>query len=245
MAAALRTPYHRRAAPRADHAWIVDDFVCSSPLPYPISWCGACGSFGYPYINKCNASGFDLSSAMLRHTYGALAPRTPAIQAHLLTLRQRPYFPANRTGMDESAFIYVPRAFVADVSACRVHVAYHGCGVQRGVMGPNWAAHIGLLEWAEANALLVLFPQADTTVDWAACWDWTGETGAGFDTRDGLQLATVAGMLRDLQRIVSNGTEPARGAWSNRGAIVEQSWGATRATGGDSTPTDPHVPSPR
>ena len=147
---------------------------------------------------------------MLRHIYGELAPREPAIDGNLRTLPQRRYFPANCTsaqvGMDESAYIYVPRPCVDDVASCRVHVAYHGCGVQRGVMGPNWAAHIGLLEWAETNALLVLFPQANTAVDAAACWDWTGETGTEFDTREGLQLTTVANMLRDLPHIVLNGS---------------------------------------
>ena len=192
----------------ADHAWVVDSVVCSSWLPYPLSWCGEGSSFGYPFINKCPTSGFDLSSRMFQHIYGELAPREPAIDGNLRILPQRRYFPANCTsaqvGMDESAYIYVPRPCVNDVASCRVHVAYHGCGVQRGVMGPNWATHIGLLEWAETNALLVLFPQANTAVDAAACWDWTGETGPEFDTREGLQLTTVANMLRDLPHIVSN-----------------------------------------
>jgi len=111
-------------------------------------------------------------------------------------------------GLDAEAFAYVPAGCAADVLKCRVHVAYHGCGVQKELMGAGWARHVGLTQWAESNRIVLLFPQTQSTDlegpgntdSHDGCWDWTGQlTGADFDTLSGPQIATVIAVLADLQ----------------------------------------------
>lgn len=79
---------------------------------------------------------------------------------------------------------------------------YHGCVWGAEYTGTDVLMRLGLAEWAEALDLVVVFPQASSTVDGAGCWDWTGKTGTLFDTRRGAQLHAVAGLLKDLRRIL-------------------------------------------
>jgi len=61
---------------------------------------------------------------------------------------------------------------------------------------------LGFIEWAEGSGVVLVFPQASSTQDAAGCWDWTGKTGPLFDTKQGVQLATVAALVADLPNIL-------------------------------------------
>ena len=59
------------------------------------------------------------------------------------------------------------------------------------------ARHAGFSEWAESNAIILVFPAAHASVNYG--WDWTGAVvGPLFDTKHGAQLQTVIAMLSDL-----------------------------------------------
>ena len=68
--------------------------------------------------------------------------------------------------------------------------------------------------------MIVVYPQAAATPHVGkGCWNWDSYTyDPWFDTRWGMQLGTVANLLRDLPRALkglqafSNGTMPAEAA---------------------------------
>jgi len=204
-------------ATKAAHVWSVDDGDCT---------CGACwlqnatGLTPRPCCNVNNCE-FDLSGAMLAKFYGAdaLRPRTTASAHHLRWVEQWRYLPAtadrnaSASTMLRWAPVYVPQKCAADVDACRVHVNYHGCMDKP--RGPTingwldrllWVRNIQLNEYAEANAIVILYPQAAGSIDIGeGCFNWASyEDDPLFDTRLGVQLNTVVNVLNDLKHALNH-----------------------------------------
>ena len=87
----------------------------------------------------------------------------------------------------------------AAAAACHVHVAYHGCHQEYGVLNTTFVWHAGYNEWAEPNRIIILYPQALTTVlNPKGCWDWWGYTGKDYASNLGLQLTSIRRMVRAL-----------------------------------------------
>ena len=105
--------------------------------------------------------------------------------------------------MLEHAFLYVPVS-CAEGASCGVHVAIHGCTQSAEFVGDAFAAGAGYNEWAEANNLLVLYPQVASSkfapMNPYGCWDWWGYTGSDYATRDGKQVQVIVGMIETLDR---------------------------------------------
>jgi poly(3-hydroxybutyrate) depolymerase len=60
----------------------------------------------------------------------------------------------------------------------------------------SYVKHAGYNEWAEANSILMLYPQTlASLVNPKGCWDWWGYTGSAFASNAGVQLATVRNMV--------------------------------------------------
>jgi poly(3-hydroxybutyrate) depolymerase len=66
----------------------------------------------------------------------------------------------------------------------------------------SFAKETGYNRWADANRIVVLYPQAAKSWFWPfnpwGCWDWWGYSGADYATRNAAQLATVHAMLTAL-----------------------------------------------
>ena len=110
--------------------------------------------------------------------------------------------------MAEQGFVYVPSACRA--GGCRVHVAFHGCRQGEDQIGRRFVEGAGYNPWAEANRLIVLYPQTIARNGWAAgsyrwvlnpkgCWDWWGYSSVDYATRNGPQMAAVHKMVDRLQ----------------------------------------------
>ena len=65
-----------------------------------------------------------------------------------------------------------------------------------------FAAGTGYNEWAEANKLLVLYPQVASSkiapMNPYGCWDWWGYTNEDYATKDGPQIKVIKAMLDAL-----------------------------------------------
>ena len=151
----------------------------------------ACATTEPPYINDCD---YDAAGALLAHLLGPLTPASSA-QGRLLRFDQRPF--AEGAWMADEGFVYVPKS--CESSQCRIHVAFHGCR-QAGEQFPRDA---GYNRWADANRLIVLYPQAVESWNWQAfnprgCWDWWGYTGSVYHTRNGPQVRAVIAMVDRL-----------------------------------------------
>jgi len=169
----------------------------------------ACGTSEPPYINRCGD--FDAAGELLRHLLGPLEPRRAPDAGALLTFDQRPFIdgPPADISMAEQGFVYLPAACRA--GGCRVHVAFHGCRQGEDQIGRRFVEGAGYNPWAEANRLIVLYPQTVARTGWVAgsyrwilnpkgCWDWWGYSSADYATRNGPQLEAVRRMVDRLQQ---------------------------------------------
>lgn len=183
----------------AEHGWVVDgDDMPSGPSVFY-----GCGHFGPPYIMNCR---WDMSRAMLVHLYSKWnfpwAPMGTADLANIVKINQGKYVspghPPHKVGLSRTAFTYVPTSCRFNVSACTLHVHYHGCGGAVSGTGSTllW---VELPYWAESNGIVILYPQAVATAgNENGCWDWWGFTGDEFDSHTGVQINTVMTMIADL-----------------------------------------------
>jgi hypothetical protein len=160
---------------------------------------GACGADAPPWILDCR---FDAAGEMLRHLYDGLVAPAGEITGELREFDQSRYVGPNPlASMADTGLLFVPKDCAAG-KPCRVHVAFHGCRQGIGFVGRAFARQAGYNRWADANRIVVLYPQAARSRFWPfnprGCWDWWGYSGAGYATRSGAQLASVHRMLAAL-----------------------------------------------
>lgn len=167
--------------------------------------------------------------------YGKLNPRTPTekLTSKPQKFSQLPYLKRaddqlisdpKTIGMWDIGYIYVPKS-CKDGESCRLHIAFHGCMQSAAQIGMDFVNKAGLNEWADANNIIVLYPQAILTNSSLqsykfpdnpyGCWDWWGyndkmynlklssPTGARYvmgryATSEGMQIAAVWRMAARL-----------------------------------------------
>ena len=89
--------------------------------------------------------------------------------------------------------------------SCRLHIAYHGCLQDLEDINSTFVYHAGYNDWAEANDLVILYPQVlPSLVNPKGCWDWWGYTGPEYASNIGAQLSIIRGMIRYLLTGVHN-----------------------------------------
>ncbi len=182
--------------PGANHAMITDDFGSSCELSEP------------PYINNC---GFDAAEALLQHIYGP-PPLAPGVKKannrFIVEFDQTRFFdPRDKSvSMHDRGHIYVPSQ-CARGRRCRLHIAFHGCGQQQDEIDDVFYTRAGYNEMAEANGIVVLYPQTQVwsesiifqyTQNPKGCWDWWGYSGEDFLRKSGKQIQAVAKMVNTL-----------------------------------------------
>jgi poly(3-hydroxybutyrate) depolymerase len=198
--AAITFQQGRLPAGHPGHGWITTDFggVCAAEAP--------------PFLNDCD---FDLAGALLQALYGPLSPPVPAREAGLRRFDQREFAPegaARRHGLADAGVIYVPEGCEAMAPSCRLHVALHGCRQSLAQVGEAFIRNSGLNAWAEANRILVLYPQASvvSTGDFSpprltdlfntnprGCWNWWGYAyDSQYPTKEGVQLRALWAMVQ-------------------------------------------------
>ncbi|ACA19864.1 putative depolymerase [Methylobacterium sp. 4-46] len=125
--------------------------------------------------------------------------------------------------MAEKGYIYVPPSCRAVGSACRVHVALHGCKQDARV----FASKAGYNNWAERYKVIVVYPAiapgepvagtvcrspaVDPSLDaaWAepnpnGCWDWWGYLDTS--SQQGRYLTSEAPQMQVLRAIITAAT---------------------------------------
>lgn len=162
----------------------------------------ACAETRPDFLIDCD---IDQAGDILTQIYGALAHPVAPGDEGLLTFDQALYA-EGAAGMDTKAFVYVP-ASCASGETCRLHIALHGCRQGREIMGEQYVRLTGYNRWAEANRIVVLYPQAvkvpSPWYNWLAgnpngCWDWWGYTGPDYLGRTAPQPSAIARMAAAL-----------------------------------------------
>lgn len=156
----------------------------------------ACDATASPYIVDCD---YDMAGALLRHIYGSLEPRTEKPTGEVITFDQGEFLKdLGSHGLADTGTVYIAPG-CRNAAGCRVHIAFHGCNQNTAAVGDAFITKTGFLNWADANRLIVLFPQVSSTpANPQACWDWWGYTGPQFLTRDAPQIVAVRRMLMRL-----------------------------------------------
>jgi poly(3-hydroxybutyrate) depolymerase len=162
----------------------------------------ACDATRPDFLIDCD---FDQAGDILNQLYGDLTPPVDARDQGFVIFDQAGYT-EGAPGMDDLAFVYVP-ADCAAGERCRLHIALHGCQQGRQVIGENYARLTGYNQWAEANRIVVLYPQALRILapwyNWFSgnpngCWDWWGYSGPDYLSRTAPQMSAVARMAAAL-----------------------------------------------
>lgn len=156
----------------------------------------ACEVTAKPYVVDCD---YDQAGAVLAHIYGPLQPRSETPSGTFVTFDQRPFFQAiTNHDMADEGVAYIPSSCAASAT-CRVHIAFHGCAQNVAASGDAFVRETGYANWADANALIVLFPQAAASpMNPQGCWDWWGFTGPDYLTKNAAQIRIVFRMLERL-----------------------------------------------
>ncbi|MBP1850017.1 extracellular catalytic domain type 2 short-chain-length polyhydroxyalkanoate depolymerase [Rhizobium halophytocola] len=164
----------------------------------------ACGVTKPDFLNDCD---IDQAGDILKWLYGELAPPVgpTGVADNLLSFDQSAYT-EGALGMDDTGFVYIP-ASCRSGAPCRLHIALHGCQQGRKTIGDAYARLTGYNGWAEANGIVVLYPQAVVIPASAfspfagnpkGCWDWWGYSADDYLSRDAPQLAAIARMAAAL-----------------------------------------------
>jgi hypothetical protein len=155
-----------------------------------------CSVNAAPYIVDCD---YDQVGALFSHLLNpAVKPAGPA-QGSFIEFDQRAFTKElTGHGLSKTAVVYVPPA--CKDGGCRVHVAFHGCQQNRNAVAAAFVRDAGYARWADANKIIVLFPEVSESAltNPLGCWDWWGYTGRDYLTRDGDQITAIRRMLDHL-----------------------------------------------
>jgi len=160
---------------------------------------GECGVAQPPWLNDCD---FDAAGQLLKYLYDDLRDPSASLSGELREFDQESYATGGMlTSMQDGGFVFVP-ADCAAGKPCRLHIAFHGCRQGSEFVGRAFVRDAGYNRWADANRIVVLYPQVAKSLVWPfnpqGCWDWWGYSGANYATREGLQQKAVHRMLQAL-----------------------------------------------
>jgi poly(3-hydroxybutyrate) depolymerase len=198
----------------AEHGMPTDDFG------------SACGHRGLPFVIDCD---FDLAGEMLKHLYGALAPRSDgALQGAFVEFEQHEFIAAG-LGLGAKGWLFVPRDCAAG-AACRLHVALHGCGQNIDDIGDTYVRRTGYNRWADSNRIVVLYPQTGAPA-LHSCWDWWGYTGADYAQKSAPQAGAIVAMVERLAGVAARCHRALNGVHVWAGRAIWGAFGAAVAAG--------------
>lgn len=162
----------------------------------------ACGTQATPYMIRCNngSSAYDSESTWLAAFYGALKPRNNGtLDGKLINFDQTAFGAGASNSMDTNGWVFVPKT-CASGHSCGLLVAFHGCQQTQPDIGTKFVTESGIDEWADRNAIVVLYPYAvrSQTVPYnpQGCWDWWGYDDPNYSLRSGTQISIVYKMVQ-------------------------------------------------
>ena len=152
-----------------------------------------CGATESPFIGRCD---YDAAESLLKQLYGKLEAPAAELKTELIKTKLPGALAA---GLDENAYLFIPEECEQTGQSCKTHLVLHGCAQSSAQIGTVFIEQSGYLPWAEANNIVLAFPQvAPATANPFACWDWWGYTGKSYRWRDGAQMKVLADWMREL-----------------------------------------------
>jgi poly(3-hydroxybutyrate) depolymerase len=173
-----------------------------------------CGETASPYVNRCqdpsNHRPYDSEEVWLGHFFGTLKPKNRGnLNGSLVSFAQNQFAPhadAASISLARTGFVFVPLSCESG-AGCGLVLALHGCAQNFAAVGKTFMNEAGLNQWADSNDVVVLYPQAATSLNNPlACWDWWGYlSDPDYAQKNGPQMKALYQMVLR----VSGSTTPA------------------------------------
>lgn len=210
----------------------------------------ACNVTGGTFVADCD---YDAAGNLLQFIHGRLDPPAATLSGSLRRFDQSEFVAGSTrsSGMLDEGYVFVPSS-CEQGAKCRVHVALHGCQQSAETVGEAFVRDAGYNRWADANRIVVLYPQARSTwgLPWNpyGCWDWWGYTDAAYAGKRGVQVKAIRAMVDRLASgsrgnpspstdaalppaVIERGVDGVSIAWRSPAASGEMAFAASSANG--------------
>ena len=166
---------------------------------------GDCGKTASPYIAYCQYDGAYEALNFISAKSPLLQPISK-VKSNLYSYKQ-----TGSGSMAKTGYVYVPTGCQYK-DDCDVHIAFHGCQQNPSKIGLKFVELAGYQEVAEANDIIVMFPQAESSMfspmNPNGCWDWWGYGESSsflspaykYATKLGYQMSQIHDHLAALQQ---------------------------------------------
>ncbi|MDX9730972.1 MAG: PHB depolymerase [Bdellovibrionales bacterium] len=155
-----------------------------------------CSKAGVPWMLNCSD---DVAGKILR----AIDPRIPSARTQqnassILYFDQHELL-GTSANMYSWAAAYIPQTCMNSRRGCGLHIALHGCQMNPDFIQSQFIENSGFNEWAEANHLVILYPQAAKSLSNPyGCWDWFGLTGSKYTSKSGPQIVALRELMTSI-----------------------------------------------
>jgi len=107
--------------------------------------------------------------------------------------------------LDSVGYYYVPKACQVgsgtNTTTCNIHLNFHGCTQGQSSVGTTYVSYTGLNEWAEANNIIIVYPQIVSNSllgNPNGCFDWWGYCDSNYANKKGTQMKIVDAIIAQL-----------------------------------------------
>lgn len=153
-----------------------------------------------PYLSNCDR---DLAGEILAHLLNrSLKPAVEAKPERLFKIAQGAARDLASWSMGEHAYAYIPAVCEKTPGKCSIHVAFHGCKQTTEDIGRVFVTETGLNGHAEANGIVILYPQAVKNLRMGnpnGCWDWWGYSTKAYALQEAPQIKAVQQLIQTVQ----------------------------------------------
>jgi len=181
----------------AEQMHSVDNVVTEHVFPTKGQGNG-CMEFVSPFVGDCD---YDAAGQLLSYLYPGLETPNAEVETGLLEVTLPG---AGEADLLDAAYLYVPAACGEADNSCALHLVLHGCAQSAETVGKEFIELSGYLPWAEANDIVMAFPQVKPSmvapINPQACWDWWGYTGDDYAKRNGKQMHTLVDWINGLSQ---------------------------------------------
>jgi hypothetical protein len=151
-----------------------------------------CTRLESPYLGDCS---YDGAGSLLQSLYDDIGSRGTIDSDNYFSFDQASFISGtpSAASMDSTGYLYIPTS-CQNGETCKLHIALHGCEQSYTDVGTAFVEHGGYNTWAEANNIVVVYPQTVPSTllgNPNSCFDWWGFSGSDYAVQSGVQMAAI------------------------------------------------------